>query len=135
MPTPTPYSVPMRSSRIAALAFAADAVAVVVFAAIGRASHGESDDVLGLVGTAAPFLIGLAAAWVTPVVRRHPTGWGAGLAVLGGAWLIGLALRAGFTNSLPLIFAVISLVSLGVLILGWRALSLAVAHRAGQRVL
>jgi hypothetical protein len=124
----------MPSTRIAALALGADAVAVVVFAAIGRAAHAESGDLLGLLGTAAPFLIGLGAAWATPVVRAHPAGLRAGAVVVAGSALIGLVVRAGFTGSLPLVFAVIALTSLAVLMLGWRALSLAVAHRAAQRV-
>ena len=124
----------MPSSRIAALALAADVTAVVVFAAVGRSTHGESGDLLGLLGTAAPFLVGLAAAWATPIVRAHPTGLRAGAVVLAGAALLGLLVRAGFTGRLPLSFALISLVSLAVLLLGWRALSLAVAHRAAQRV-
>jgi hypothetical protein len=124
----------MPSRRITALALAADVVAVVVFAAIGRITHRESGDLLGLAGTAAPFLIGLGAAWFTPIVRAQPIGWRAGAVVLAGAVLLGLLLRAGFTGSLPLTFVAITTVSLGVLMLGWRALSLAVAHRAGQRV-
>jgi Protein of unknown function (DUF3054) len=124
----------MLSSRIASLALAADVTAVIVFAAVGRSTHGESGDLLGLLGTAAPFLIGLAAAWATPIVRAQPTGWRAGAVVLAGAGVLGLLLRAGFTDRLPPTFALIALVSLAVLVLGWRALSLAVAHRAGQRV-
>jgi Protein of unknown function (DUF3054) len=124
----------MPSSRIAALALAADVVAVVVFAAVGRSSHAESGDLLGLIGTAAPFLIGLAAAWATPIVRSDPTRLVAGGVTLAGTAVIGLVVRAGFTGRLPLTFAVITVVSLAVLMLGWRALSLVVAHRAGQRV-
>ncbi|HWM57673.1 MAG TPA: DUF3054 domain-containing protein [Pseudonocardia sp.] len=124
----------MPSTRIAALALGADAVAVVVFAAIGRTAHAESGDLLGLLGTAAPFLIGLGAAWATPMVRAHPAGLRAGAVVVAGSALIGLVVRAGFTGSLPLVFALIAMTSLAVLMLGWRALSLAVAHRAAQRV-
>jgi hypothetical protein len=124
----------MRSNRIIPLAIAADVVAVVVFAALGRSAHGESGDLPGLLGTAAPFLVGLGAAWATPLVRAHPAGLRAGAAVVAGAGLLGVVLRAGFTGSLPLTFALISVGTLGVLMLGWRALSMAVAHRAGQRV-
>jgi hypothetical protein len=124
----------MPNSRIAALAFAADVTAVIVFAAVGRLSHGESGDLLALLGTAAPFLIGLIAAWVTPAVRAAPTGWRAGTAVLLGSAVLGLLLRAGFTGRLPLTFAVIAFGSLAVLLLGWRALSVAVAHGAAQHV-
>lgn len=124
----------MLSSRIAALAAAADVIAVVVFAAIGRSAHDESGDLLGLLGTALPFLLGLGAAWATPIVRANPTGLRAGAVVLAGAWVLGLLLRAGFTGRLPLTFALIALASLAVLLVGWRALSMAVAHRAAQRV-
>ena len=84
------------SSRISLLAAAADAVAVVVFAAVGRLSHGEPDDLLGLVVTAAPFGVGLVAAWATPVVRREPAAWKAGFVTLVCVAVIGL-LIAGAT--------------------------------------
>jgi hypothetical protein len=49
--------------------------------------------------------------------------------------VIGLLLRAGFTERLPLSFAVVTTVSLAVLMVGWRALSAAVSVRARQRAL
>jgi hypothetical protein len=121
------------SSRITLLAAAADAVAVVVFAALGRMSHGEADDLLGLVGTAAPFGVGLVAAWATPVVRHDPAAWQAGAVATLCTAGIGLLVRAGFTGRLPLSFAVVAAVSLAVLLLGWRGLAALVsrtAHRA-----
>jgi hypothetical protein len=124
----------MTHSRIPVLAFSADVVAVIVFAAVGRASHAESDDILGLLATMAPFLVGLVASWATPIVRAQPSGVRAGLAVLVGTAVIGLLLRFAFTERLPLSFAIVTVVSLGVLLLGWRALSLVVAARARARV-
>jgi hypothetical protein len=120
-------------ARISLLAAAADAVAVVVFAAVGRLSHGEPDDLLGLAATVAPFGVGLVAAWATPVVRAEPVGWRAGATVVACVAAVGLLLRAGFTGRLPLDFALIATACLAVLLLGWRALSLLVsrtAHRA-----
>jgi hypothetical protein len=125
----------MSPRRIPALAIVADLVAVVVFAAIGRMSHGESDDLLGLLGTAAPFILGVLVMWATPVVRAHPVGARAALAVWAGTVVIGLVVRAGFTWSLPLSFVVVTAISLAVLLLGWRALSAAVSVRARQRAL
>jgi hypothetical protein len=119
--------------RISLLAAAADAVAVVVFAAVGRLSHGEPDDLLGLAGTVAPFAVGLVAAWATPAVRRDPAGWRAGAVAVVCVAGVGLLLRAGFTGRLPLSFAVVTAVSLAVLLLGWRGLAVLVsrtAHRA-----
>lgn len=124
----------MPRSRVPALALAADLVAVVVFAAIGRLNHAESADLWGLLGTVAPFAIGLGAAWALPIVRADPSGLRAGVVALVGTVLVGLALRAGFTGSLPASFAVVTLLSLAVLLLGWRALSLVVARRSAQRV-
>jgi hypothetical protein len=133
------YSCPMaiaaRSSRITLLAAAADAVAVVVFAAVGRLSHGEADDLLGLVGTVAPFGVGLVAAWTTPVVRRDPASWRAGAVAVVCTVGVGLLLRAGFTGRLPLSFAVVATISVAVLLLGWRGLAAVVsrtAHRAAR---
>lgn len=123
----------MSPSRIPALALAADVVAVVVFAAVGRVSHAEADNLLGLLGTVAPFLVGLLAAWATPVVRARPSGMRAGAVALAGTAVIGLALRAAFLERLPLSFAIVALVALAVLLLGWRGLSLLVARRVSAR--
>jgi hypothetical protein len=125
----------MSPRRIPALAIVADVVAVVVFAAIGRMSHDRADDVLGLVATAAPFVVGLVAMWATPIVRAHPVGIRAAVTVWAGTVVVGLALRAGFTGQLPMSFAVVTAVSLAVLLLGWRALSALVSLRTRQRTL
>ena len=66
-----------------------------------------------LLGTAAPFLVGLVAAWATPVVRAAADRVAGRAVVLAGTAVIGLLLRAGFTGRLPLTFAVIASVSLG----------------------
>ncbi|OLT11218.1 hypothetical protein BJF78_27355 [Pseudonocardia sp. CNS-139] len=125
----------MSSRRITALALAADVVAVVVFAAIGRMSHARPDDLLGLLGTAAPFLAGLAVAWAVPVVRAHPQGLRAGLVAWAGAGVLGLGLRFAFTGELPPTFVAVTLVSLGVLVLGWRGLTAGLTALAARRAL
>lgn len=118
----------MAPSRIPALALVADLVAVVVFAAIGRVSHAEADSVLGLLGTAAPFAVGAVAAWATPRVRAAPASLRSGGIVLAGAVVLGLLLRWGFTGRLPWTFALVTAISLAVLMLGWRGLSRLVAR-------
>ena len=123
----------VQPSRIPALAFAADLVAVVVFAAVGRISHAEAGSVTGLVGTALPFLAGAAAAWATPWVRAEPVSVRAGLVVLALTAGIGFLLRWGFLGRLPLSFAVVALVALAVLLLGWRGISAAVARMRATR--
>jgi hypothetical protein len=121
-------------SRIPALALTADVVAVIVFAAVGRAGHDESADVLGLLATAAPFGVGLAAAWATPLVRARPAGLRAGLTALVGTAGVGFLLRLAFLGRLPLSFVIIATCALGVLLLGWRGLAALVANRVAHRV-
>jgi hypothetical protein len=67
-------------------------------------------------------------------VRADPSGLRAGGVVLAGAVVLGLLLRLGFTGRLPLSFAVVATLSLAVLLLGWRGLSLVVARRVAHRV-
>lgn len=124
----------MDTHRIRALAVAADVVAVVVFAAIGRASHAEPGDVVGLLVTAAPFVVGTAAAWASPLVRARPAGPRAGAVVVAATSVLGLLLRAAVIGRLPWPFALVTVVSLAVLMLGWRCLAAFVAHQAGLRV-
>lgn len=49
------------------LALLADVVLVVVFAAIGRRTHEETNAVLGVLDTAWPFLVGLAIGWLISI--------------------------------------------------------------------
>jgi hypothetical protein len=121
------------TSRIPVLALAADAVAVVVFAAVGRTSHAEPDDLLGLLATAGPFLAAVLASRAFPPVRSAPTSLRAGLLVVAVTAAGGLLLRAAFTGRLPLTFVLITTVSLAVLMLGWRGLSALVARRVARR--
>lgn len=100
---------------------ALDAVAVVAFAALGRASHAE--DLTGTLVTAAPFVAGAAVGTLVARTWRAPLAWRSGLAVWAGAVIGGLALRAALTGRLPLSFAIVATVALGVLVLGWRALA------------
>jgi len=119
----------VRRPRIPVLALVADVVAVVVFAAIGRAGHAEAASVAGLVATAAPFLAGLVATWATPWVRSAPAGLRAGGIVVVGTVALGLLLRFAFLGRLPLSFAIVTTISLAVLLLGWRAVAAVVSHR------
>ncbi|MEJ2860509.1 DUF3054 domain-containing protein [Actinomycetospora flava] len=99
---------------------ALDAVAVVAFAALGRAGHAE--DLTGTLLTAAPFVVGAAVGTLAGRTWRDPPAWRSGLAVWAGAAIVGLVLRAVITGRLPLSFAIVATVSLGVLVLGWRVL-------------
>jgi hypothetical protein len=120
-------------SRIPALAAAADATAVVVFTASGRAFHDSGADLLGFIGTLAPFALGLFVAWAAPSVRAQPIRLRSGLVVLVGTAVIGLALRAAFTGRLPPSFALIAGITLAVLLLGWRGIAALVTRAPARR--
>jgi hypothetical protein len=120
-------------SRTVALAAAADLVAVLAFATIGRRSHAEGLTVLGVLDTAAPFLLGLLAGWLAGRVWRAPTGLRLGVAAWAGTVIIGLAVRAAFTHRLPASFVLVAMLSLAVFLLGWRALALVVTHLTRSR--
>ncbi len=116
-------------SRTVVLAASADVVSVLVFAAVGRLSHAEPGDLVGLLATAAPFLVGAAVSWLLPSVRRAPVTLAAGVTVWLGALIIGLAVRTVVTRALPLTFVLVAGVTLAALMLGWRGLAHLVARR------
>src|SRR5262245_54850022 len=77
------------------VAFVLDVVLVLVFAAVGRASHDEANPVLGALETAWPFLVGTVVGWA--VVRALRKDWpvdvGPGITVWFATLLIGMMLR------------------------------------------
>ncbi|MDR6865531.1 hypothetical protein J2Y69_000113 [Microbacterium resistens] len=115
-------------------AVGADVVLVLVFAAIGRASHERGLSVLGVLETAWPFLVALAAGWL--VLRA----WAAPAALLRTGlplWAItvagGMALRAVSGAGIAVPFIIVAAVTLLVFLLGWRAIVVLVARsRAGR---
>lgn len=110
-----------------------DAVFVLIFAAIGRASHDE--DPAGFLLTAWPFLVALLVghlvAALLPGRPRRPwsLAWGA------VAWIVtvagGLLIRvlSGDTAEVP--FIIVATIVLGVLLIGWRAIAALLRRRRG----
>ncbi|NMO89992.1 DUF3054 domain-containing protein [Actinomycetospora sp. TBRC 11914] len=102
-----------------------DALAVLVFAAIGRQAHeeGAHDAAYAIgqvVGIAAPFLAGALVGALAVRSWRDPLALRSGLAVWVGAVVVGMLLRWAFVDRPPLSFLVVATVSLAVLVLGWR---------------
>ena len=115
-----------------------DVAVVVVFALLGRVSHDEGDLVLGTLGTAAPFVLGLLAGWL-----RAPC---AGLSaaersrtVRFGWWLLtwtmagGIALRWLVGDGLAPAFLAVATVVLGVGLVGRRWLAVRWSARQATR--
>ncbi|WP_312719503.1 DUF3054 domain-containing protein [Mobilicoccus sp.] len=106
-----------------AVAFLLDLVLVVVFAALGRAAHGEAWT--GAPQTAWPFLIGCALGWAVWWAARRvaPISLSGGVVV----WLVtvagGMSVRALVGQGTHWSFVIVSLVTTAVLLLGWRAIA------------
>ncbi|MDQ2745618.1 MAG: DUF3054 domain-containing protein, partial [Chloroflexota bacterium] len=127
---------------LTAISLIGDTTLLLLFAAIGRANHGDQAGgaVLGVLGTAAPFLIGwyvsgalLGAfsptAFVTAKtnVLRTATAWLT-------AGVVGLLLRSAIEHHLtPLAFVIIALGFNLVTLTGWRLL-LTVYHPRKSRL-
>lgn len=123
MRTTDPTAVPTRTAvpaRTVAAALAADVVAVLAFAAIGRSSHEERLALLGVLATAAPFLIGLVTGWGAGRLWRDPVRPRSGWWAVGGAAVVGLALRFLVTDRLPWTFVLVASLSLAVMLQSWR---------------
>ena len=110
-----------------------DALAVLVFAAIGRRSHDEGLAIVGILEVAAPSLVGALVGALAVRSWRDPLALRTGLVVWLGAVVVGLALRAAFLDRLPVSFAIVATVSLAVLVLGWRGAGLGVLRLRGLR--
>jgi Protein of unknown function (DUF3054) len=106
------------------VALAFDAACVLLFVVLGRRSHDEGNDVLGLLNIAAPFAIGLAVGWaVSPNVRRGPRSVRAGVDVWVATVVIGVLLRwFAFDRSTAFAFVVVATLFLGLFLVGWRVL-------------
>ena len=118
------------STRTAGLAFAADAVCILIFVAIGRRNHTEGVTLAGVAQTAWPFLVGLAAGWVLCRAWRAPTAVRpTGIIVWLSTVAIGMVLRAGIGAGIALSFIAVATAFTGVLLVGWRAAVTALARR------
>jgi hypothetical protein len=112
------------------LAFAADAVCILIFVAIGRRNHTEGVTLAGVAQTAWPFLVGLAAGWVLYRAWRAPTAVRpTGIIVWLSTVAIGMVLRAGTGAGIALSFIAVATAFTGVLLVGWRAAVTALARR------
>ncbi len=125
---PQPGTSAARRSRF--LAWVADAAVVAVFIAIGRRSHDEGAG--GFFVTALPFLAALQTAWLV-APRERPTRLPFGLIVWGLTVVLGLLLRIATGDSAAVGFMIVTTLALGLGLVGWRLVVLAVVALRGRR--
>lgn len=117
----------------AVIAAVVDSVLILVFAAIGRDAHERGDIITGVFLTAWPFLVGAAAGWVAFRLWRHPFALlGAGIPVWLGSVAVGMLLRLATGQTVVLAFVIVALLSLGILLVGYRALLALLARFANR---
>ena len=54
-------------------AIAVDVICILIFAIVGRSSHNEATDLLGILHTTWPFLVGAVAGMIAGRIWRRPT--------------------------------------------------------------
>ena len=104
-----------------------DVIAVLVFSVLGRGAHNRTPGIGGVLETAWPFLLALAAAWIARLV------WKSGPAPLSMAsacylWVVtlvgGMVVRGLATGRIPhWSFMIVAAIALAVLFFGWRAVA------------
>ena len=105
--------------------------AVFAFVVMGRRTHQEAETLRGILATAAPFMLALAAGWVAAAFRRPPASVAAAPVVIGITVAGGLVLRrfvAGEGTAAA--FVVVTALFLTAAMLGWR---LALSRYAARR--
>lgn len=119
-PVPAVDTAPAYPAKPIIVAFLLDAVLVVVFATIGRASHSE-DVLLGLWTTAWTFLLALVIGWAVTLAWRAPLApVRTGLPVWAITVAGGMLLRALSGQGVQVAFVIVAAVVLLVMLVGWR---------------
>jgi len=118
--------------RHVAIAVAIDVVMIIVFAALGRASHDSGTPIGGTLRVAAPFIIGYLIAAAVTRLDLKPYSIMAGARV----WLVGMVLgmlirRVVFDRGTATAFVIVAFVTTAVLFIGWRLLARRGLRRRG----
>ena len=129
MPAPASRSTPSSATGarsgvgVALVALLADLSCVLVFAALGRASHDGASGLAALWATAWPFLAGAALGWLFSRAWRAPVAMmPTGVAIWLSTVVVGMLLRTlTGAGTAPSFVAVATLV-LAMFMVGWRLL-------------
>jgi hypothetical protein len=107
-----------------------DVAWIVLFAIIGRQSHGEGNALLDVIGVAWPFLVGYAVGAFALRLTRSPRS----LTRIIPVWLltivIGMAIRTIQKGRAPeSAFIIVATIALAVGFIGWRLVVAAISRR------
>ena len=111
-----------------------DPVMVILFAVVGRASHAEVLDPLGVLDTGWPFLAAwLVGAVLTRAWRRPERLWPTGVVIWVVTVAAGMAIRIAAGDTAAPAFVIVATCTLALLLLGWRLVALLVVRARGRR--
>lgn len=111
-----------------------DLVAVLGFVVIGRENHERGLTLGGILATAAPFLIGVAAGWLTTRAWRRPLAISTGIGIVVTTVVVGMLLRrVVFDDGTAVTFVAVAAAVLTLFIVGWRLLPHAYNRYANSR--
>ena len=102
---------------------AIDLVLVVVFAVVGRASHGEALSLDGLLVTGWPFLLGCLIGSVLASVVLRLSWLREGLLVWAITVVLGMLLRGITGGGMAIGFLIVATIVLAVFLIGWRMIA------------
>jgi hypothetical protein len=102
---------------------AIDVVLVVVFAVVGRASHGEALNLGGVLATGWPFLVGCLIGSVLGCLVLRLSWLREGLLVWAITVVVGLLLRGITGGGLAMGFLIVATIVLAVFLIGWRMIA------------
>lgn len=105
---------------------AVDVVCILTFAIVGRRTHQEGADLLGVLGTAWPFLVGCGIGWIIAravLTKGRSAGLWASLIIWACTVVLGLTLRVIAGSTAQFAFIVVATITLGLLLVGWRAIA------------
>ena len=108
---------------------AIDVGLVTAFVAIGRRNHDEDPGVIGLLSTAAPFLVGLVVGWLVAKAWDDPMPIRKGLIIWPITVVVGMIGRRLTGDGTALSFVIVATVFLGATLVGWRAARIAIVAK------
>lgn len=119
------------NARSVVPAVALDVILVLIFATMGRNSHELGMTFIGVLATAWPFLVGLAVMWAVLRAWRNPVDpIRTGVPLWVGTVILGMLLRILVTDAqFVLPFFLVAAGTIGLMLVGWRALSALIRRR------
>lgn len=107
-----------------------DIVMVVLFAAVGRASHAEGLAPVDVAGVAWPFLVGALVGWMLlVVVVSRRSWWLEGVVVWACTLVLGMMLRVISGGGIQVSFIIVAAIFLALFLVGWRGIAALVLRR------